>query len=187
MKKLITLLLAVGMTLVLCSCGEKNAEAPAAATADAPAAVETATPEVVETTEDTAVYADDMFAVEDIVYEIRREELKNFEIKIRNLTDTKYLNLYFRVQGLDTRGDVLAAWNMGSQDGLEPGQGYWYYCSSNDLFEECRSIEEAAQRADALRVTYVKIQTVKDDPSSWVEYEFAAPPTFRIADIQPKG
>ena len=187
MKRLIALLLAVGTILCLCGCGGKTTQAPAPTEGtEASAPAQTTLPEVPETTAAPQIYAEEMFAVEDIVYEIRRDELKNFEVKIRNLTDEKFLDLYFRVQALDTRGDVLAAWTMGSQDGLEPGQAYWYYCSNN-LFDNCRNIEVAMQRADALRITYVKIQTVRDDPSSWVEYEFATLPTFRLADIRPKG
>ena len=170
MKRLIALLLAVGTVLCLCGCGGKTTQAPAPTEGtEAAAPTQTTLPEVQETTAAPQIYAEEMFAVEDIVYEIRRDELKNFEVKIRNLTDEKFLDLYFRVQ-----------------DGLEPGQAYWYYCSNN-LFDNCRNIEVAMQRADALRITYVKIQTVRDDPSSWVEYEFATLPTFRLADIRPKG
>lgn len=183
MKKLITILLTVCLTLALCSCGGSAAEETAA---KAEGSVKTTVPETTELAEDTTVYADDMFAVEDIVYEMRRDELQNFEIKIRNLTENKHPDLYFGVQALDTRGDVLAAWNMGSQDGLQPGQAAWFYCSNN-LFDDCDSIEEAMMRADSIRVTRVNIQTIKDDPKSWVEYEFAGLPTFRLADIQPKG
>ena len=187
MKRLIALLLALGTILSLCGCGGKTTQAPAPTeAAEAGSAVETTLPEIPETTAVPTVYAEEMFAVEDIVYEIRRDELKNFEVKIRNLTDETFLNLYFRVQALDTRGDVLAAWTMGSQDGLDRGQAYWYYCSNN-LFDDCRNLEDAVMRADAIRITYVKIQTVRDDPSSWVEYEFASLPTFRLADIRPKG
>ena len=181
MKRSMILILTAGMLLCLIGCGGKVEEAPAASKA-----AETTMPEAAEPTEDTTVYADDMFAVEDIVYEMRRDELKNFEIKIRNITDTKFHDYYFGVQALDTRGDVLAAWNMGSQDSLQPGQAYWFYCDNN-LFDDCDSIEEAMMRADAIRVTRVNIQTIKDDPKSWVDYEFANLPTFRLADIQPKG
>lgn len=186
MKRSIALLLIVCMTLALCGCGGKTTEEPVANDVKTEMAVETTIPETTEPTEDTTVYADDMFAVEDIVYEMRRDELQNFEVKIRNLTETKHPDIYFGVQALDTRGDVLAAWNMGSQDGLQPGQAAWFYCSNN-LFDDCDSIEEAMMRADAIRVTRVNIQTIKDDPKSWVEYEFAGLPTFRLADIQPKG
>ena len=183
MKKLTIILLSVCLNLALCGCGGNAAEETAA---NAEVSVETTVPETTEPTEDTSVYADAMFAVEDIVYEMRRDELQNFEIKIRNLTENKHPDLYFGVQALDTRGDVLAAWNMGSQDGLQPGQAAWFYCSNN-LFDDCDSIEEAMMRADAIRVTRVNIQTIKDDPKSWEEYEFAGLPTFRLADIQPKG
>lgn len=187
MKRLIALLLAVGAVLCLCGCGGKTADAPAATeAAEISAPPETTLPEVPQTTAAPTVYAEELFQVEDIVYEIRRDELKNFEVKIRNLTNEKILDLYFRVQALDAQGDVLAAWTMGAQDGLEPGQAYWYYCSNN-LFDNCRNMEDAAMRADAIRITYVKIQTVRDDPSSWVEYEFATLPTFRLADIRSKG
>ena len=187
MKRLTALLLAVMAVLALCGCGGQNGETSAATEGtEPPVFVETTLPEVPQTTAAPTVYAEELFQVEDIVYEIRRDELKNFEIKIRNLTDEKILDLYFRVQALDTQGDVLAAWTMGAQDGLEPGQAYWYYCS-NALFDDCRNMEEAALRADAIRITYVKIQTVRDDPSSWVEYDFASLPTFRLADIRPKG
>lgn len=186
MKRSIAFLLIACMILALCGCGGETTEAPVANDVKAENALTTTVPETIEPTEDTSVYADDMFAVEDIVYEMRRDELQNFEIKIRNLTETKHSDVYFGVQALDTRGDVLAAWNMGSQDGLQPGQAAWFYCSNN-LFDDCDSIEEAMMRADAIRVTRVNIQTIKDDPKSWVEYEFAGLPTFRLADIQPKG
>ena len=186
MKRLSVLLLIAGMILTLCGCGGKTTEEPAGNDVKTEVVAETTIPERMEPTEDTTVYADDMFAVEDIVYEMRRDELKNFEIKIRNITDTKFHDYYFGVQALDTRGDVLAAWNMGSQDSLQPGQAYWFYCDNN-LFDDCDSIEEAMMRADAIRVTRVNIQTIKDDPKSWVDYEIANLPTFRLADIQPKG
>ena len=163
MKRSIVLLLTICIALALCGCGGSAAEEPIPT-----AKVEEMTiPETTEPTEDTSVYADDLFAVEDIVYEMHRDELKNFEIKIRNLT-------------------VLAAWNIGSQDSMQPGQAVWFYCRNN-LFDDCDSIEEAMMRADAIRVTRVNIQAIKDDPKSWVEYEFAGLPTFRLADIQPKG
>lgn len=186
MKRLIALLLTVGMILALCGCGGNTAEEPTVNDAKAEVVIETTAPEITEPTEDPSAYADDMFAVEDIVYEMRRDELQNFEIKIRNLTEEKHPDIYFGVQALDTRGDVLAAWTMGTQDSLQPGQACWFYCSNN-LFDDCDSIEEAMMRADAIRVTRVHIQTIKDDPKSWVDYEFANLPTFRLADIQPKG
>lgn len=186
MKRSVALLLIVCTILSLSGCGGNTVEEPTANDVKAEVVVEMTLPETTELTEDTTVYADDMFAVEDIVYEMRRDELQNFEVKIRNLTETKHPDLYFGVQALDTRGDVLAAWNMGSQDGLQPGQAAWFYCSNN-LFDDCDSFEEAMMRADAIRVTRVNIQTIKDDPKSWVEYEFAGLPTFRLADIQPKG
>lgn len=186
MKRSVALILIVCTILALSGCGGNTVEEPTANDVKAEVVAEMTLPETTELTEDTTVYADDMFAVEDIVYEMRRDELQNFEVKIRNLTETKHPDLYFGVQALDTRGDVLAAWNMGSQDGLQPGQAAWFYCSNN-LFDDCDSIEEAMMRADAIRVTRVNIQTIKDDPKSWVEYEFAGLPTFRLADIQPKG
>ena len=186
MKRSVALILIVCTILALSGCSGNTVEEPTANDVKAEVVAEMTLPETTELTEDTTVYADDMFAVEDIVYEMRRDELQNFEVKIRNLTETKHPDLYFGVQALDTRGDVLAAWNMGSQDGLQPGQAAWFYCSNN-LFDDCDSIEEAMMRADAIRVTRVNIQTVKDDPKSWVEYEFAGLPTFRLADIQPKG
>ena len=181
MKRAIVFLLAICIALALYGCGGSTAEEPASTAK----AEEMTIPETTEPAEDTSVYADDLFAVEDIVYEMRRDELRNFEIKIRNLTETSHPNLYFGVQALDTRGDVLAAWNIGSQDSMQPGQAVWFYCNNN-LFDDCDSIEEAMMRADAIRVTRVNIQTIKDDPKSWVEYEFAGLPTFRLADIQPK-
>lgn len=187
MKRLIALLLAVGTVLCLCGCGGKTTQAPAPTEGtEAAAPAQTTLPEVQETTAAPQIYAEEMFAVEDIVYEIRRDELKNFEVKIRNLTDEKFLDLYFRVQALDTQGDVLAAWTMGSSDALEAGQAYWYYCSNN-LFDDCTSIEDAATRAESIRIVFAKIQTIKGDPSSWVQYDFRNPPTYRVAELPMRG
>lgn len=179
MKRAIALTLVLVLAFGLCGCGGQAPAAP-----ETTQAAETAAPETEPT--EAEVFADAMFDVEDMVYEVRRGELKKFEVKIRNLTEERFYDLYFRVQALDDRGDVLTAWNMGSSDPLEAGQGYWYYCNSSELFEDCKSIEDAARRAETIRFTYVKIQTVKDDSSSWVQYDFQNPPAYKVADIQSK-
>lgn len=174
MKKIGTLFLALGLCLALCGCGGK---APEAAPTQAPETTAAA-----ETTGEPVVYAETMFAVEDMVAEMRRGELQNFEVKIRNTTDKKIDEYHFRVQALDDRGDVLEAWSMGSSDALEAGQAIWFYCGNN-LFDDCKNMEEAAQRAQSLRITYASVQTVKGDPKTWVDYDFENPPTYTVADI----
>lgn len=174
MKRVIALLLTLAMALSLCACGGNSAQ--------------TGAPEQEEkTTGGNVTRAEDIFAVEQIAYQERRSELQNFDIKIRNVTQERILDVYFGIQALDAAGDVLESWTMGSMDALEAGQGYWYYCNNNDLFGECATIEEAAAKAESIRIPFAKIQTVKDDPSSWVQYDFQEPPTFRIAEIPLRG
>lgn len=181
MKRMIAMILALVLTLPLCACGAgsvQSGEVPAADKSESIVAKnEEATNEV---------YAEDFFAVEEIAYKYDRGEVRNFEVKIRNITNKKILELYYGVQALDASGDVIESWNMGGSDVLQAGQACWYYCSNN-LFDDCGSIEEAATRAESLRIVTANIQTVKDDPSSWVHYDFKDPPTARIADLPMRG
>jgi len=185
MKKWLVLVFAFLTLASMCACGSDSAVQES----DAVVA-----PEVTENMEETQatapveaeVIAEDLFSVESINYEMHRDELNNFNVKIRNITDEKMENLYFRVQALDPAGDVLEAWNMGSSDRLDAGQAYWYYCSC-DLFDDCISVEEAAERVDSIRILSANIQTIKDDASSWVEHDFAEPPTYKVAEIREKG
>ena len=177
MKRIIALMLVLALALSLCGCGADAAQ-PGANPADSNT--------VNNEAGSNPVYAEDLFAVEVIAYKYDRGEVRNFEIKIRNITDKKIPNLYYSVQALDAAGDVIESWNIGASDVLLAGQAYWYYCN-NDLFDDCGSIEEAATRAESLRIATANVQTVKDDPSSWVHYDFKEPPTARIADLPMRG
>ena len=181
MKRMIAIIMTVALTMSLCACGASSAqsgEVPAASQAES----------IVAKNEEVTneVYAEDFFAVEEIAYKYDRGEVRNFEVKIRNITDKKILDLYYGVQALDAAGDVIESWNMGASDVLQPGQAYWYYCSNN-LFDDWGSSEEAATRAESIQIVSAHIQTVKDDPKSWVQYDFEEPPTARIADLPMRG
>ena len=177
MKRIIALLLVLALALSLCACGGGSAQS-----GDNPSESIAAKHEAVT----NEVYAEDIFAVEEIAYKYDNGEVRNFEVKIRNITDKKLLDLYYSVQALDVAGDVVETWNMGAQDSLQHGQACWYYCSNN-LFDDCGSIEEAATRAESIRIVTANVQTVKDDPSSWVHYDFKDPPTVRIVDLPMRG
>lgn len=181
MKRIIALVLVSVLTLSLCACGGNSAQLNEKSSAGQEENVAVRNEAVAN-----EVYAEDIFAVEEIAYKYDRGEVSNFEVKIRNITDKRILDLYYGVQALDAAGDVIESWNMGSQDVLQPGQACWYYCSNN-LFDDCGSIEEAATRAESIRIVFAKIQTVKDDPSSWVQYDFKEPSTARIADLPMRG
>lgn len=181
MNRMIAMILALVLTLPLCACGAGSAQSGEVPAADKSESIVAKNEEATN-----EVYAEDFFAVEEIAYKYDRGKVSNFEVKIRNITDKKILDLYYGVQALDAAGDVIESWNMGSQDVLQPGQACWYYCSNN-LFDDCGSIEEAATRAESVRIVFAKIQTVKDDPSSWVQYDFKDPPTARIADLPMRG
>lgn len=180
MKRILALLLA--LMLILCACGEKAPQAPEAA----PAAQEENQAAESEKQPDV-VYAEELFAVEEVAYTFNRGEFRNFDVKIRNITSEKMPDVYYGVQALDAAGDVTESWSMGSSDALEAGQAYWYYCNSSELFDECFSIEDAAARAESIRIVYAKVQTVKGDSGSWVQYDFRNPPTYRIADLPMRG
>lgn len=177
MKRIIALILVLALALSLCACGGGTAQSGANPSESIVAKNEAVTNEV---------YAEDIFAVEEIAYKYDNGEVRNFEVKIRNITDKKILELYYGVQALDAAGDVIESWNMGGSDVLQAGQACWYYCSNN-LFDDCGSIEEAATRAESLRIVTANVQTVKDDSSSWVHYDFKEPPTVRIADLPMRG
>ncbi len=177
MKKILTLFFALLMVLSLCGCGSETTTQAEASESKGTEA---------EAGSLSEVYAEDFVAVEDINYEMSKSEIHNLNIKIRNTTSENMIKLYFRVQALDVAGDVLDSWNMGSSDRLDAGQGYWFYCSG-DIFEDCKSIEAASEKAASIRVLSVHIQKVKDDASSWVDYDFKEPPVFKVADIQPKA
>lgn len=187
MKKLgITILML--LALLLCGCGNDTVAQVPAETAPVREELSMENAEAVQSAEATeaAVKAEDLFAVESINYEMYRDGLKNFNLKIRNITGEAMESLYFRIQALDAAGDVLEAWNMGSSDRLDAGQAYWFYCSGN-IFDDCKSLEEAAEKAESIRVLSANIQTIKDDASSWVEYDFEEPPTYKVMDIPEKG
>ena len=179
MKRITALLLALMLTL--CACADKTPQAQEAAPvpqADNQAAENEKDPEI--------VYAEDLFAVEEVAYTVSRGEFRNFDVKVRNITDKKMPDVYYNVQALDAAGDVIESWTMGSSDALEAGQAYWYYCSNN-LFDDCTSIEDAATRAESIRIVFAKVQTIKGDPSSWVQYDFRNPPTYRVAELPMRG
>ena len=181
MKRIITLFLALALTLSLCACGMSSAQS-----GEKPSVGQEGTVIVKNEAASNEVFAEDIFAVEEIAYKYDRGEVRNFEVKIRNITNKKILDLYYGVQALDAEGDVIESWNMGLSDVLQAGQAYWFYCDNN-LFDDCGSIEEAATRAESIRIAFAKIQTVKDDSSSWVQYDFKEPPTARIADLPMRG
>ena len=141
MNRMIAMILALVLTLPLCACGAGSAQSGEVPAADKSESIVAKNEEATN-----EVYAEDFFAVEEIAYKYDRGEVSNFEVKIRNITDKKILDLYYGVQALDAAGDVIESWNMGSQDVLQPGQACWYYCSNN-LFDDCGSIEEAAELA----------------------------------------
>jgi len=180
MKRITALLLA--LMLILCACGNsapQTAESQPAGQTEMQAAQSENPPDV--------VYAEEIFAVEEVAYTVSRGEFRNFDIKIRNITDEKIPDVYYGIQALDAAGDVIESWSMGSSDSLEPGQGYWYYCNSSELFDECFSIEDAAARAESIRIVFAKVQTIKGDSASWVQYDFREPPTYRVAGLPMRG
>ena len=181
MKRIITLFLALVLALSLFACGGSSAQS-----GEKPSVGQEETVTVKNEAATNEVFAEDFFAVEEIAYKYERGEVRNFEVKIRNITDKKIMDLYYSVQALDAAGDVIESWNMGLSDVLQAGQAYWFYCDNN-LFDDCGSIEEAATRAESIRIAFAKIQTVKDDSSSWVQYDFKEPPTARIADLPMRG
>ena len=176
MKRMIAMILALALTMSLCACGASSTQS-----GDKSESIAAKNEKVTD-----EVYAEDFFAVEEIAYKYDRGEVRNFEVKIRNITAKKILDVYYGVQALDAAGDVIESWNMGGSDVLQAGQACWYYCSNN-LFDDCGSIEEAATRAESIQIISAHIQTVKDDPRSWVHYDFKEPPTARIADLPMRG
>ena len=180
MKRITALILA--LMLALCACGNSDPH-----TAEPQAAAQTENQPAETEKQPDVVYAEEIFTVEEVAYTVSRGEFRNFDVKIRNITDEKIPDVYYGIQALDAAGDVIESWNMGSSDSLEPGQGYWYYCNSNELFDECFSIEDAAGRAESIRIAFAKVQTVKGDSSSWVQYDFREPPTYRIAELPMRG
>ena len=148
MKKIIALVLVLAMSQSLCAWGKGETapkEADAADTLQQTETEKTRETVAIATTE-AEVYAEDFFAVEDINYKKNKSEIRNINIKIRNTTSENVIRLYFRVQALETRGDILEARNMGSSDRMDAGQAYWFYCGG-EAFEDCKPIEEAGEKS----------------------------------------
>lgn len=172
MKRILSAMLVFALALALCGCGAGETAAPA--------------------TTENAAYAESLVAVENIAYQLQEQkwELKEFNVKIRNVTDQVLNEITFKGQGLDANGDVLEEWIVCSVDALEPGQASWARVYNNDLFRGCKSIEEAAQRAETIRITSMHYRADMDaaeDWMGWEDYDFREPPTFKVADILPEG
>ena len=198
MKRIVALALVLITCVSLCACGKKVDSSEEvmdnvtiAETQAAPTQIEAEeeTPQVatedfeIVSYEKDPVYAEDLFAIEDFVYEMFRDKIHNFKIKIRNTTSEKMGTIMFRAQALDAAGDVLDAWNIGSSDGLDAGQAFWFYCS-NQAFDDCKTIEEASKKVDTIRIISA---TIWIESGNSTEYDFKEPYVIKVIDIKPKN
>ena len=183
MRKLLSLVLAFALVFTLAACGNDNSAQEKENENGSIQKDEAEEKIPVTSTADDKVYAENLFTVEEFVFEMFRDEIHNFEVKIRNNTSEKMGTLIFRAQGLDAAGDVLASWNIGSSDGLDAGQAFWFYCS-NDVFDGCKTIEEVSKKVDTIRIISVNIV---DDEKNWTEYDFKEPYKIKVIDIKPKA
>lgn len=186
MKRILIGMLTLLLILSLCACTSGSATTDETRRSTA---TESSAREETQTV-DAAVYADDMFAAEQMAYEVFSDEVSHFEVKITKTTDKEMYTIAFTAQALDSNGDVIESWEFGpgSNVGMDTGRGYWLDCSGRSLADGCKSIEEVSKKVDTIQISSVKIQTIKDDFSwkSWVTYAFQEPPAFRVAELQPK-
>lgn len=176
MKKFLSAVLTLALLLSLGGCGGTT---------------DTKVPETNETAEpsEAAVYAESFVDVENIVYQLYDHswELDQFNVNIRNVTDNVMNEILLFGQALDTNGDVLEEWAICYADALEPGQASWLRANNSDVLRDCKSIEEAAQRADSIRIIrmgYRAVTDAEEDWMGWEEYDFKEPPTFKVAGIR---
>lgn len=181
MKKAIALLLAVMMALSLCACGNGTA----APEKDVPAKQnETVPPETTSSKVQDSNYAESLFSFEGAAYQQSSMGI-GFVLKFRNQMEQEADSFYFRAQSLDANGEVLESSGCGTQAMPDKGQSTWFYCKQN-IFDGCTTIEEAAAKADSIRISEVVITPNKDDSSTRYTVEFKEPIMIKIADTQPK-
>lgn len=182
MKKAITLLMAIIMMLSLCACGNSTATSKIE---DAPAKqTEAEIQETTSTKEQNSTYAESLFSFEGAAYQKGSMGI-SFVLKFRNQMDQEFDSLYFRAQSLDANGEVLESSGCGTQAMPEKGQATWFVCKQN-IFDGCTTIEEAATKADSIKISEVVITPDKDDSSTRYTVEFKEPIIIKIADVQPK-
>lgn len=183
MKKTITLLLAIIMILSLCACGNSTT-APKGE--DAPSKQnETATQEAKPAKAQDSKYAESLFSFEGAVYQKSSMGI-SFVLTFRSQTEQEIDSLYFKAQSLDSNGEVLESSGCGTQAVPENGQATGFFCKQK-IFDECTTIEDAATKADSIRITAVVITPDKDDSSTRYTVEFKEPIIIKIADVQPKA
>lgn len=175
MKRQLTLLLFLVLSLSLCACGT---ESPAQTTA-APAQTEAVESETTE----AVVYAENFIVLEEVVYDDVWVKGPILKLKLRNITDERIGELVFRVQTLDNNGDVLEASWCAIQDGLDAGQAYYFGYSPSAL-DKCETPEEVRETAGAIRIISIEARAKKGDYDSGVEYEFKEPLIWQIADVK---
>lgn len=183
MKKTITLLLAIIMMLSLCACGNSTT-APKGE--DAPSKQnKTATQEAKPAKAQDSKYAESLFSFEGAVYQKSSMGI-SFILTFRSQTEQEIDSLYFKAQSLDADGEVLESSGCGTQAVPENGQATGFFCKQK-IFDECTTIEDAATKADSIRITAVVITPDKDDSSTRYTVEFKEPIIIKIADVQPKA
>ena len=183
MKKTITLLLAIIMILSLCACGNSTT-APKGE--DAPSTQnETATQAAKPAKAQDSKYAESLFSFEGAVYQKSSMGI-SFVLTFRSQTEQEIDSLYFKAQSLDANGEVLESSGCGTQAVPENGQATGFFCKQK-IFDECTTIEDAATKADSIRITAVVITPDKDDSSTRYTVEFKEPIIIKIADVQPKA
>lgn len=184
MKKTFSLLLAIILMLSLCACGNststpQNEETPSKQS-DA-----TITQETKPTKAEDSRYAESLFLFEGAVYQKSSMGI-SFVLTFRSQTEQEIDSLYFKAQSLDANGEVLESSGCGTQAVPENGQATGFFCKQK-IFDECTTIEDAATKADSIRITAVVITPDKDDSSTRYTVEFKEPIIIKIADVQPKA
>lgn len=182
MKKTISLLLAITMMLSLCACGNSTT------TPKGEAVLSKQNGTVAQETESAKAqdsrYAESLFSFEGVAYQKSSMGI-SFVLKFRNQMEQEFDSLYFKAQSLDGNGEVLESSGCGTQAMPEKGQSTWFFCKQ-EIFDECAAIEEAATKADSIRITAVVITPDKDDSSTRYTVEFKEPIIIKVADVQPK-
>ena len=182
MKKTITLLLAIIMILSLCACG--NSTTTSKGEEASTKQNETATQEAKPAKAQDSKYAESLFSFEGAVYQKSSMGI-SFVLTFRSQTEQEIDSLYFKAQSLDANGEVLESSGCGTQAVPENGQATGFFCKQK-IFDECTTIEDAATKADSIRITAVVITPDKDDSSTRYTVEFKEPIIIKVADVQPK-
>lgn len=180
MKKIVSLVLV--MCLSLCACGgsDNSSQSTVSTSTTKPTQANNSPVETV-----SAGYADNAFSFEEVGYEIDSLGVI-ICFKFRNISDKHLDRASFTVQMLDVNGDVIDTKHIGYIDGIDAGQAVWYELRTDDT-KECSTINELSDRIDSFKI--VSLYATLDDSDNYGYYnlDFKNPIVIKVVSIGPKN